>query len=294
MSEVPNMESVIKTIVLQTGLSREEINKKIDATIASFNGLLTKIGAALVVADKLNVKIQSNNGTETTVNKSDEMKIKDLVNGMKNIMVVGRVFKIYPSKNFTKKDGHDGKVASVLIQDDTGKARVSFWDRKTELVVGLKEADIIGVYNASVKTGFNGGIDINVGDRTNVKINPDNVDKSTFAASNAATGSGSTKRSVIKDITESTRFCSFKGTITEKFEPREFQKKDGTQGKLGKIVVKDETGIATVIFWTERMTDFDGLNEGIEYDFDGLTVKMNNFRKELEFYVNKSTRIKKV
>jgi hypothetical protein len=69
---------------------------------------------------------------------------------------------------------------------------------------------------------------------------------------------------------------------------------DRTQGKLGKIVVKDETGIATVIFWTERMTDFDGLNEGIEYDFDGLTVKMNNFRKELEFYVNKSTRIKKI
>jgi replication factor A1 len=227
MSEVPDIEGVIKAIVLQVGLSREEINKKIDATIAAFNGLLTKIGAALVVADKLNVKIGFSNGTGTTVDKSDEMKIKDLVDGMKNVVAIGRVFKIHPSKSFTKKDGHDGKVASVLIQDATGKARVSFWDRKTEIVAGLKEGDIIGVYNASVKSGFNGGIDINVGDRTNVKINPDNVDKSTFAASNAATGSGSTKRSVINDITESTRFCSFKGTITEKFEPREFQKKDG-------------------------------------------------------------------
>ena len=47
------------------------------------------------------------------------------------------------------------------------------------------------------------------------------------------------------------------------------------------------------LFWTDRIYDFDLLNVGGVYDFEGLSVKKSKFTNLLDFSVNKITKITK-
>jgi hypothetical protein len=49
------IDTLIQVIASQTGLSREEIMKKIDETAKRFNGLLTDYGAAHIVGYELGI-----------------------------------------------------------------------------------------------------------------------------------------------------------------------------------------------------------------------------------------------
>lgn len=294
VSQNISIEEVIRAIVLQAGLSREDIQKKISDTIATFNGLLTPVGAALIIADKLNVKVNMNvidSGSQHESASIDSIKIKDLIDGMKNIVVFGRVTTIFPPKTFQRQDGRKGMVGSLLLRDATGTARVTMWDQKAGLLESsIKEGDIIGIYNASTKIGINGKIDVNVDARATVKPKPEEIDVSQFPEDAPVTVLTSQS---IKDIKETTNFCNFTAKVLGKEPVKEFQKKDGTSGTLGKVKVGDEYATAFVLFWSDRMNDFESLNIGEVYDFEGLGVKKNKFSNALEFNINRITRIKK-
>ena len=57
--EKDQREDIIKAIILQTGLSREEIKKRVDDTVAKFKDLIKDDGALVMLADKLSVNLQS-------------------------------------------------------------------------------------------------------------------------------------------------------------------------------------------------------------------------------------------
>ena len=284
------LDKIKKMIVTSTGMSIDAINKQIDEKIASLNGLLTPIGAALVLADKLRVKIDFDGPPEGGAEAgSDFISIKELGDGMTNINVAGRVSNVYPSKDFTrKKDGKPGKVGAVVIKDATGTIRVTLWNQMTGVLPTIHDGDIIGIYNAFVKAGYQGGVEIGTSIRTNIKINPEGIDASRLPADTSAPSSIPTS---IKDVTGARGSCTIVAKVAVKMEPKMFQKKDGTDGTIGKVIVNDDSGSATVIFWKERMKDYDELNVGSVYEFSNLGVKFNTFRNEIEFNVNKNTRI---
>ena len=59
--------------------------------------------------------------------------------------------------------------------------------------------------------------------------------------------------------------------------------------------VADESGPAFVVFWADRMDDYNDLNAGEVYQFESLAVKKNTFGNTttLEFHANRSTKITK-
>lgn len=59
MSQEITLEEIFQAIVSKTGLSREEIRKKIGDTMAGFNGLLTEVGTALILAEQLGVNVNA-------------------------------------------------------------------------------------------------------------------------------------------------------------------------------------------------------------------------------------------
>lgn len=292
-----SIDEVIKAIVLQTGLTREQITKKIDETMASFNGLLTQVGAALVIADKMSVKLKlsgdSNQQEGTSGGTGEFLKIKDLIEGMKSINVLGRVIASFPPKEFAKKDGHAGKVAAFVLKDATGTTRVSAWDKEADRIsASLKKGDVVGVYNASIKKAFKGnGVEVSTDNRTSIKINPEGVDVSSLPKAGGGEFKEPTVIESFKDAKEDMQYCTFVAKLAGKIPAKAFQKKDGTEGSIGKALLKEDSVIATVVFWTERIPDFDGLAEGTTYKFENVGVKMNNFRNELEFNMTKNSTV---
>jgi replication factor A1 len=98
--------------------------------------------------------------------------IADLTTNMWDVDIEGKVVTIYDVKTFTKKDGSDGQVRNVVIADQTGKIRVTFWDDDVDKITKLKENDIIRIMHGYTKEGFRGGLEFTVGRKAEIALNP--------------------------------------------------------------------------------------------------------------------------
>lgn len=165
MLKIP-LEEIIAKIKAKTQLSEEVINKKIDEKVAELSGLVSKEGAAHIVANEFGVQLFKLPENGTT-------QIKDILPGLKSVSFVARVVKIFPTKEF-KTPKKEGKVASFIVGDGTGKIRVVFWDTNFIKMLEdgtIKEGDVIKITNCVVKSGLN-GIELHATNRTRITVNP--------------------------------------------------------------------------------------------------------------------------
>lgn len=157
-------EEIVDRIRRKTGMSLEEIERKI-REIAQANEI-SEHAAALLLAEQL--------GVETEEEEPALIHIADLVPGMRNINVVGRVLRKYPVREYTKKDGSVGRVAGLLIYDNTGRARVVLWDSEVAKYYNeIQPGTVIKIINADVRESLRGLPEIHVNFRSRVIVNPE-------------------------------------------------------------------------------------------------------------------------
>jgi len=162
MIQIP-FEEIVNKIREKTGLSEEEINKKINEKLEQLSGLISKEGAAHIVANELGVKL---------FNLSGKLKVKDIFVGMRSVEVVGRVERIFGVVEFDMKSGGKGKVASMIIGDETGRIRVVAWGGLADEVDRLKEGDIVKVVRGYVKDN-QGRKEIHLNNNSELIVNPE-------------------------------------------------------------------------------------------------------------------------
>src|SRR5271157_1399937 len=101
-------DELIKIIVTQTGLSKAEIEDRMQQKQADLKGLIKPDAALILVAKDLGVDVASINQANKVPqnNAIPHNKINDVRPGMENFTLVGKVTRIFPVKEFTrKKDG---------------------------------------------------------------------------------------------------------------------------------------------------------------------------------------------
>ncbi len=166
-------DEIVDLIIKETSLSKDKILSKISDKVSELEGLVSKEGAAHIIANELGVSLV------TTDASSDFVEIKNLVGGIRNVIVVGRVLEVYPVNTF-EKNGKEGKVGSLLLGDGTGFVRVVFWNEQIKLLKNVSKGDILKVINTYVKENKFGKLELHVSYRSKVRINPDDVDSSSF------------------------------------------------------------------------------------------------------------------
>ncbi|MEM5829246.1 MAG: OB-fold nucleic acid binding domain-containing protein [Candidatus Aenigmatarchaeota archaeon] len=151
-----SLEELLLEMEKSSGLSREELMKKIKEKREEFSDLLTEEGAAYLVANEL--------GLDLVEKRRRELEIKNIVPGMKSVSFVGRVFNITPIINFERQDGSSGKVVNIFVGDDTGFVRIPLWNDQAKLVEEgeLKLGDSVQVTNGLAKEGIY-GIEVSIG-----------------------------------------------------------------------------------------------------------------------------------
>lgn len=112
-----NYEKLVGIIAKSSGVNREEIESRINAKRERISGLISKEGAAQIVAAELGVSFDN-----------ERLKINDLLPGMKKVNLVGKVINVSPVRTFTTKNGQEGKVVNLFVADDTSNIRVVIWD----------------------------------------------------------------------------------------------------------------------------------------------------------------------
>ena len=139
-----NYEKLIERISRSASLSIEEIERKIEAKKAKLSGLISKEGAAQIVASELGINLEQ-----------EKLNISELIEGMKRVHVTGKIIQINPIREFNKS-GRQGKVASLLIADETSNIRAVLWDTNHIALIEKKEiseGSIIEISNGNIRNG---------------------------------------------------------------------------------------------------------------------------------------------
>ncbi|MFW9876291.1 MAG: DUF2240 family protein, partial [Candidatus Thorarchaeota archaeon] len=81
MIKIP-FEDIISKIKEKSNLSEEEINSKIEQKTKQLSGLISKEGAAHIIANELGIKLFED--------FSGKLQIKNIVTGMRDVETVGK------------------------------------------------------------------------------------------------------------------------------------------------------------------------------------------------------------
>ncbi len=94
----------------------------------------------------------------------------------------------------------------------------------------------------------------------------------------------------IESIFSGMKNVDITGKVMQIFNVREFKKKDGGKGKLGSIVIGDDTGKVRVVFWDGDVQKLEELEEGDILKIKGAYSK-DNLNSEPELHIGMRTRI---
>ncbi len=299
-----NYGRILEKISKSSGLEKEELERRIEAKRAKLSGLISKDGAAQVIAAELGISFDN-----------EQLKIEELLPGMRKVHVIGKIISISPVRTFTTKKGDEGKVANLFIADETSNIKAVLWDTNhIDLVEKgkINDGHVIEIINASMRDN-----EIHLGSFSELKL------------SNEVLREVKTER-VIKEkrisdfrVGDSSKTRAF---IVQTFEPKFFNvcpecgKKPSTEGesfvceKHGKIlpqkraliniVLDDGTESIRAVLFHENIKDL-GITElenpeKISYQREDLlgkemifcgNVRLNKFFNNNEFNVDKVEQI---
>ncbi len=281
----------VKKLANLLGKSEDEILSLIDKKKDEMGGLINDYGALSGVASDFGVRISE----LTDENNVSFSKINDvLVNREISVNVIGRLKRIFPIKDFQRKDGTAGKVARIIISDETGEIPVVLWDAHSEISNRVKFNDIVRLIKGNTKVStFNEleRVEINLTSFSIVDINPESVD------AKIRIPEISERIQTIKEVKEKTKddkipVCVV-GRIISDIESNEFERVDGSKGVRSPFFIADETGTIRITVWDDMK---DNKDKGINF---GCIVKVRGMAKrgmlgDVELGTNSAGNVEKI
>lgn len=195
-----NYERIIEKISKISGVEKDEIERRIEAKRAKLSGLISKEGAAQVVAAELGISFDN-----------EKLKIEELLPGMRKVNLVAKIVGISPVRSFKTKKGDDGKVVNLFVADDTSNIKIVLWDTNhIELIEQGKivENVVIEIANGSMRDN-----ELHLGSFSELKISSEIIN-------DVKTGKIFRDKN-ISDVKNSDS-VKIRGVIVQSFEPRFF------------------------------------------------------------------------
>jgi len=289
---------LINSISKSSGLGKEEIETKVRAKQEKISGLISKEGAAQIVAAELGVSLDA-----------EKFKIEELFSGMRRVNTFGKIINLSPVRTFMR-NGQESKVANLIIADETSNIKVVLWDTSHIGLIeakGIMEGSIVEILNANLREN-----EIHLGSFSELKL------------SNEVLGDVKTER-IIKEKkiidfknsdnvkvrafivqTSDLRFfnvcseCKRKVVIDgENFTCKDHGKVISEKRALMNLVLDDGTETIRSVLFHEKISDlginqiedFEAVNKqkqeimGKEMIFSG-SVRINKFFNNIEFIID--------
>jgi len=159
-----NYDKIIEKIARASGLDKEEIERRVEAKKAKLAGLISREGAAQVIAAELGISFDK-----------EKLKINELLPGMRKVNLIGQIISISPVRAFTTKKGDEGKVANFMIADETSNIKVVLWDTNHISLIEkgeIGEGDVAEISNGSMRAN-----ELHLGSFSELKKSKEVLDK---------------------------------------------------------------------------------------------------------------------
>jgi replication factor A1 len=212
------------------------------------------------------------------------LAIGDLVPGLNDVTIVGRIVAVFPVKAFN--GNRKGKLASLLIADKSGILRVVLWNDRASLIESgeAKVGQIIRFSHGYTREDYGGTVELHIGEKCDAEIDPKDVNAHDFPTIRKFAA----KMGSLKDAYGNKK-VNVVGIVKKLFPATMFERQDSTSGKVMRFVLADDTGEVPIVVWNEKVDELDktlkigielqivnakvrkALGEGLELHVDALT-----------------------
>jgi replication factor A1 len=276
-------EEVIERILSgNPELSTEEILERLERKKKKTGGLMEDEVLLRMIAAEL--------GVETLREVSaPRICVKDLVPGLNDATVSGRVIAVFPPKTFGKDNSK--KVANLLIADKSGILRVALWNDKAGFLESgqVKVGQVIRVSHGYVREAYDGKTELNLGARGEVEVDPTDLESRSYPSVDRFV----TKIGRIARVHKN-RKVNVVGVVRELFPASTFTRRDSSVGKVMRFTLADETGEIPVVMWNQKVEELgESIRKGVKLQIVDAKVK-KALVEGLELNVNQRTYVEKL
>lgn len=228
--------------------TKKEIEKEIQTRYKNYGELVDKDTIAFILVDELGR------------NKQSITRIADLTPDG-DYTVIGRVLSISDSKTFKRKNGAPGKVVNLEITDDTATCRLVLWNGDTEFIKNkeIQQGSWLKIINGYTKSGYTGGIEINLGRWGLLEVEPVDVSTQKQQQTNG------------QDIT---------GVLVKKESTKAFFKDDGEIGFITTITIKEQNIEKHIILKDHHVKEIQAYKTGEGILLKDVVKKWQNGKTE--------------
>ncbi|MEM2937016.1 MAG: OB-fold nucleic acid binding domain-containing protein [Candidatus Bathyarchaeia archaeon] len=258
-------------------LSREELMKRLESEKKKTGGYISDEILLQMIAADFGVKISS----EAT---TPRLLIGNLVPGLSDVTLVGRVFAVFPAK--VSEKSKRVKVASLLIADKNGTLRVVLWNDKVAFAEPskIKVGQIVRFHHGYTKEGRWGKVELHIGEKGEIEINPQDVEDEDYPTIAAL----STKIGTITSACKNKRIHIL-GKVEDVFSSSTFERQDSSLGKVMRFILADETGKIPVVVWNDKVDEVEGfIKRGVRLQIANAKIK-KALSEGLEAHVDSKT-----
>ena len=203
MIKIPYADA-LKWIASGANLSEGDVEVKIKEKMGQLSGLISKDGAAYIVANELGVKL---------FDVAEKLKVRNLNPGLRNVGITLKLLALYDIREFSRGDGTPGTVASALAGDETGTLRIVAWGPATQLLHGLQVGMTVALTSGLIKENNTGHLEIHLNERSTITLSTETIDVQPLPRE---------ERKNIKDVQEGQK-VELLGTIIQLFDPKFFE-----------------------------------------------------------------------
>jgi len=225
MIQIP-YDQILDRLCEKSGESREAIEQKVQEKLDQLTNLVSKEGAAHIVANELGIKLLEP--------QAGRVKLKSVLSGMRNLEVLGKVRAVFEVREFATERS-SGKVGSFILADETDSLRITCWHAQADKMGELKKEDIVKITGSYVREN-QGKREIHLNDKSEMVINPpgETVDAVSGPLPQDA------PRRKIADLSTSDVNVELLGTVVQTYDLRFFE----TCPDCRKRVKQKEGGLA--------------------------------------------------
>jgi replication factor A1 len=219
-------------------------------------------------------------GQEVTHQSSTMKDIVDISPQDTFVSVTAKKGPVSDIREFSRKDGSTGSVCRGIIFDNTGVATLVLWNNANSEFNTLKDHPIL-IENLRVSLSKYNTIELHTTANTEIK-----------EADGDIVGPPLTK---ITSLIPEKGIACVHGIVQDLSEIREFNRSDGSTGKVRSLTLEDSSATTRIVAWNDNVEKLDGLDSevtqyikvlygGIRENQEGRIELHLNFQSEIQEY----------
>jgi len=297
--------------LLKAGFTDADIKDQIKEKTKEFQGFITREGALFLIAKDNGIN-SSNLSLDPDLRMTfqeeidyDEfaIPISEVRVGMSNIVLLGRIMKIFKVREFLRKDGTPGIVGSFLVSDGNSNIKVVLWGEKAKITQSeyFQPNELIRIIGGYSKEGLEKKPEIHIGRKGKIILAPEDINpklippKVAINEDNYITKSESSFGLNILDLQEKEGVLQNINGLVGKIEFKEIDKKNGEKTFLLKFPLMDEMSSINFVAWgMNAITCLKAIEEGTSISLSKVMVKFNQYSGEKEISFIKSSEVETI